>query len=82
MRHKTMPLSKDFLERTSRMKNIETSIIDAIDSQRDVYEEDDVYPGVIKSGEGFRCTRKRVEIEREYAYFDNLDEAMTWVKLI
>ena len=82
MKHKTAPLSKGFIDRTSRMSDIETAIIEAIDTQRGVHEEDDVYPGVIRSGEGFRCTRKRVETDREYAYFDNLDEAMTWVKLI
>jgi len=78
-RHKDKPLSDDFLEIVGRSFDVEGSIISAVDAQRGVKSSNDMYPGVIKTPSGYRCTRKKVDKKREYANFSNFPEAMIWV---
>ncbi len=73
------PLSDDFLEIAGRSYDMEGAVISAIDQQRGARASNDVYPGVIKTEYGYRCTRKAVDREREYAVFNDFPGAMVWV---
>ena len=79
MKWKDKPLPQDFLEYAGRKRHMTDLIISAVDARRGTNPHNDIYPGVIKTPSGFRCTRKRVDMDREYIHVETLKEALEWV---